>query len=75
MLPEIPDIVIFAVLCEATNLNHAELFCAAFQLQLDVFPLNISIDSAVNPLFVAIVISSELIQSGVEQESYEVFNV
>ena len=69
ILPDTPDRVIFALLCVAVNLNQAELFCAAFQLQPIVFPLNISEDSEVSPLFVAIVISSELKQRGVEQKS------
>ena len=57
MLEVMPEIVILILVLLAINLNHAELFCAAFQLQPVVLPLNISPAWGVKPLLEATIIS------------------
>ena len=58
-LPVIPDMVMPTEDWAALNLNQAELFWAAFQLQEVVFGLYISPGWLVKPLLDATIISAE----------------
>jgi hypothetical protein len=54
--PVTPEIKIFTFGFNALNLNHAELFCAAFHEHPTVFGLYKSVGWAVKPLFEATMI-------------------